>query len=130
MANKALEQLVVTLAHTMSARELADLVALLEPSFEGEPDEADLLRIGYVGPFKRFADGRVAAIMPMGAIDVLAVDINPWGHNDPYYYRSGGSAAQALLAWDGELEPSGWFRHPPSGRRRVDGDPATEYFQP
>ena len=35
----------------------------------------------------------------------------------------------AFLTWNPatETEPSGWVRHPPSGRRRFpDGDPATE----
>ncbi len=41
------------------------------------------------------------------------------------------AAISALLRWaaeDWEGEPEGWHRHPTSGRRRTDGDPATEYI--
>jgi hypothetical protein len=34
----------------------------------------------------------------------------------------------ALIEWDGEGEPSGWFRNPQTGRRRPDGDPEKEYI--
>jgi hypothetical protein len=34
---------------------------------------------------------------------------------------------RALLGWDGDGEPEGWYRHPASGRRRPDGDPAKEH---
>lgn len=38
-------------------------------------------------------------------------------------------ALEALEAWDPatEPEPTGWHRDPHTGRRRVGGDPATEY---
>ncbi|MEX3859678.1 hypothetical protein AB3X94_37445 [Paraburkholderia sp. BR10923] len=114
----------------MSDAEVKDLLAILEPTFEGSPTDADLERIGYVRPFKTLADGRICAIMPMAAIDVLCVDINAWGHNDCYYYNANAGAASALEKWDGKGEPEGWFRHPPSGRRRTNGDPTREYFQP
>lgn len=29
-----------------------------------------------------------------------------------------------------DYEPVGWHRHPPTHRRRVDGDPALEYIDP
>jgi hypothetical protein len=32
-----------------------------------------------------------------------------------------------MVMWDGTGEPEGWFRHPASGRRRPDCDPAQEY---
>lgn len=102
------------------------LAALLEPAWSGEPVIADLLRVGYLPPFRILEDGRLCGILPLIGIDMIAVDINPWGHNDAYYYRAGGAAARALEAWDGSGEPAGWFRHPQSGRRREDGDPARE----
>lgn len=37
------------------------------------------------------------------------------------------AAVAALIAWNGEGEPSGWMRHPETGRRRPGGDPAGEY---
>lgn len=37
---------------------------------------------------------------------------------------------RAALGWDGQGEPEGWYRHPQSGRRRPDGDPAKEFVRP
>ena len=46
-----------------------------------------------------------------------------WEYTDP------ARAVVAFLSWDpaSEPEPAGWYRHPSSGRRRPDGDPAREY---
>jgi len=35
-----------------------------------------------------------------------------------------------MEAWDGEGEPTGWMRHPASGRRRPGGDETKEYVNP
>ena len=35
----------------------------------------------------------------------------------------------AMQVWDGTGEPSGWCRHPATGRRRPGGDPATEFVR-
>ncbi len=35
-----------------------------------------------------------------------------------------------MVEWEGEGEPTGWFRHPRTGRRRPDGDPEREYVMP
>lgn len=35
-------------------------------------------------------------------------------------------ALRALHGWNGEGEPSGWYRHKPSNRRRPGGDPTRE----
>ena len=34
---------------------------------------------------------------------------------------------RAVLGWDGNGEPEGWYRHVSSGRRRPGGDPAKEH---
>jgi hypothetical protein len=109
---------------------VGDFLKLLEPSFTGIPTDEQLLALGYTRPIKRLSDGRICAIMPIGFTDALCIGIHPWGHNHAYYYRAGGEAATALKTWDGEGEPTGWVRHPQSGRRRTDGDPAREYYQP
>lgn len=110
---------------------LRDFLDMVKPAYTGVPSDERLIDLGYTRPIKRLADGRICAIMPMANIDVLAVDINPWGHNDCYYYlHAGNAAARALDAWDGSHEPEGWFRHPPSGRRRPGGDASREYYQP
>ena len=36
-------------------------------------------------------------------------------------------AVATLETWDGVGEPTGWMRHPTTGRRRPDGDPSKEY---
>lgn len=49
---------------------------------------------------------------------------------ESYYYLSRDAAIAAASTWDGQGDaPVGWFRHPQSGRRRKDGDPAQEYIQ-
>ena len=55
-----------------------------------------------------------------------------WGSFDNiWYYQREEDAIIAMQTWnpDVEAEPSGWFRHPDTGRRRTNGDPAQEYIQ-
>lgn len=37
---------------------------------------------------------------------------------------------RAALAWNGQGEPEGWYRHPESGRRRPGGDAGKEFVRP
>jgi len=41
------------------------------------------------------------------------------GYDDRWCYHTAAEARAALDAWDGHGEPSGWHRHPGSGRRRT-----------
>lgn len=54
------------------------------------------------------------------------------GYDDRWCYgRTEAEVVAAHEEWRSrnyEGEPTGWTRHPPSGRRRVAGDPATEYI--
>lgn len=50
--------------------------------------------------------------------------------DDEWQYASQQEAVRAALAWDGTGEPTGWYRHRPTGRRRPDGDPAREFVRP
>lgn len=46
-------------------------------------------------------------------------------------YQTAPLGLAAILEWSErgfEGEPTGWHRHPETGRRRIDGDPATEYI--
>lgn len=52
---------------------------------------------------------------------------NPYDYEDRWCY-SPGHAAAALDAWNGDGEPTGWHRHPDTGRR-VAADGA-EYVMP
>lgn len=50
---------------------------------------------------------------------------------DAYCYDSRERAIEAAKVWTGEGDPlEGWNRHPNSGRRRPDGDPAKEHVAP
>ena len=47
--------------------------------------------------------------------------------NTCYCYHSEREAAEALLAWNGTVEPEGWYRCPTDGRRRPDCTKESEY---
>ncbi|WP_429565708.1 hypothetical protein [Paraburkholderia sp. MM6662-R1] len=62
----------------------------------------------------------------------IIADLTEWGHGDRWCYQTFDDARAALDAWSGEegTEPTGWTRHPDTGRRRPDGDAGREYFNP
>ncbi|WP_250476000.1 hypothetical protein [Caballeronia sp. GAFFF1] len=110
---------------------IASTFDTLTPAFFGNASDDDLLAMGYERPFKILNDGRIAAIQVINTWMVaIAADVHAYGHRDAYYYRNRDDARRALEAWNGQGEPAGWLRHPQSGRRREDGDPAREHFQP
>lgn len=53
-----------------------------------------------------------------------------WGYDDRWCFATEASALEAVAAWPMDdpkgYEPSGWHRHPATGRRREGGDPARE----
>lgn len=79
---------------------------------------------------KIFPDGRIAHVVPMLFTHRLTVgspeSMEMGCYDDGWCYHNLASALTALDAWDGSGEPTGWHRHPPSGRRRENGDPAKE----
>lgn len=95
-----------------------------------------------LGPFKEFArgngyrnlevmpDGRYACLMPLLFTHAIIIgDVDGVGPDDRWCYSSLNAAIVWLLEWkkrDFEGEPSGWSRHPVSGRRRENGDPTKE----
>lgn len=64
--------------------------------------------------------GYYACVMPL--MFTAAIIIGRIGedgeYDDRWCYHSVEDARRALEAWDGEGEPQGWHRHPPTGRRR------------
>jgi hypothetical protein len=80
-------------------------------------------------------DGRAVWVKPMmftcaiiiGAPDDVMV------YDDRWCYERADAAIAAARAWlAGEppaAEPYGWHRHPSTGRRRPEGDPAREYVE-
>jgi hypothetical protein len=52
-------------------------------------------------------------------------------HEERWCYPTPAQALTAAHTWDGTGDPAdGWLRHLPSGRRRTNGDPATERIEP
>lgn len=60
----------------------------------------------------------------------LCAGLSWTGHEDMWCYETLVGALEAMQGWnpDDMDEPSGWFRHPVTGRRRPDGNPANEYI--
>jgi len=86
---------------------------------------------------RAFPDGRLAVIEPLmfgiarlcvKRPEVMAEDGPLGSWDDEWHYPSGMDALLGLASWepDETPEPTGWHRHPHSGRRRQKGDPATE----
>lgn len=62
-----------------------------------------------------------------------AIIIGPpdaWEYDDRWCYATAAQAAMYARAWSAEpgTEPTGWHRHPDTGRRRPGGQPANEYI--
>lgn len=79
--------------------------------------------------YREFPNGRDACIVRLAYTHAILADITYWGYEDRWCFHNYAAAKAALDAWNGEGEPQGWHRHPPSGRRRKGGDPATEEIQ-
>lgn len=83
---------------------------------------------------KSFPDGRVVDLVPLlfGAAKLAVTrpqDEGDGTYDDVWQYQSIAHALEALLEWDGTGEPTGWHRHPATGRRRPGGDPAKEFVR-
>lgn len=80
--------------------------------------------------FIRDVDHRDILVMPL--LFTSAIITVPHTHSLDYegrwWYHTAADAIQAAEQWPGltGTEPTGWHRHPDSGRRRPDGDPARE----
>jgi hypothetical protein len=78
-------------------------------------------------------DGRRVWVTPM--MFTAAIIIGPpdaWEYDDRWCYATSALAVARAKAWSAEpgTEPDGWHRHPATGRRRPDGEPAREYLMP
>lgn len=78
---------------------------------------------------KEFPDGRFGFVTRMLFTAALCVTsaTDHRSYVDRWCYYDSDAAARALLDWDGTGEPSGWHRHPTSGRRRPHGRPDEEF---
>lgn len=81
---------------------------------------------------REMADGRLLCVYEMlfgnGRLCVGPVGVG-W-FDDLWCYDTVELALEQLRTWDGTGEPTGWKRHPRTGRRRPDGDAALEYVEP
>jgi hypothetical protein len=77
---------------------------------------------------KEIGEGLYAAIKPMLFHWTLKVGEigNTVTYLDRWCYADQAKAEAAIRAWDGSGEPTGWHRHPYTGRRRDNGDPSKE----
>ncbi len=76
-------------------------------------------------------DGRIGFLIQMAFTWRLCIGFEDdhFGHDDGWCYHDLSSSLAALAEWDGIGEPSGWHRHPASGRRRPDGDADREFIR-
>ncbi len=67
--------------------------------------------------------GRYAALLRLNFTHAIVVGRigNLVTYDDRWCYSTRAAAEEALEAWDGKGEPTGWHRHPATGRR-VDKD--------
>lgn len=87
-----------------------------------------MFEMGYSN-WRELPDGSILAVGPMlFGNGRLFVDINSYGYEDCYCYDSLEGAEKSMMEFNPEVddEPQGWKRHPTSGRRRENGDPAKE----
>lgn len=80
-------------------------------------------------------DGRYCAVKPLLFHWTMIVGVigDRCSYEDRFCYADRTLAFSALLEWmtrGWKDEPIWWHRHPKSGRRRPDGDPAREYVAP
>ena len=77
---------------------------------------------------KQIGDGFYAAIKPLLFHWTLLVRevSDTMAYVDHWCYADQEKAENAIRAWGGPGEPTGWHRHPTTGRRPTDGDPHRE----
>ena len=81
---------------------------------------------------KEIKDGMYVAIKPLLFHWTMIIGEigNDFGYFDRWCYASQTLAEKAFSEWNGEGEPTGWHRHPSTGRRRENGNPELEYYAP
>jgi hypothetical protein len=63
-------------------------------------------------------NGRLIGIAPFIYTWAIVADLSTVGYEERWCYETLLDAQTAMLDWSGEGEPTGWHRHPLSGRRR------------
>lgn len=75
-------------------------------------------------------DAGLCGIVPLMFTMAIVADIGQYGYEDRWCYKSYKDAKAAFDAWDGAdgTEPTGWHRHPKTGRRRDENGNEEVYF--
>lgn len=82
---------------------------------------------------RELGDGRFITVQPLIFTAFISIGGHPrHGYTERWCYHSVVQAIVHADRWDPltDPEPEGWHRHPTSGRRRPEGDPAKEYVAP
>lgn len=84
---------------------------------------------------RQLPDGKVVHVVPLlyTAAVLVSRRRGAKAYQDRWCYSTTDAAFTAAEQWTGDYpgtEPTGWHRHPFTGRRRPDGDPAREHIQP
>lgn len=59
-------------------------------------------------------------------VTVSEPEMDGFAHEDAWCYARPEQAIEIVNTWDGEGEPTGWIKHPTTGRYRPAGDAAAE----
>lgn len=70
---------------------------------------------------REFPDGTIAATFQFLFTSAIISDIHQYGYEERWCYHTKADAIAALDNWNGIGEPTGWHRHPATGRRIIDG---------
>lgn len=102
---------------------LRDVAEATIPGLAGRWDAVD-----QVWDLGSAPDGRRIAVLPLlyTAAVIIGRPHTVDHYDDRWCYDDVADAVAAATAWDGTGEPTGWHRHPDTGRRREHGDPARE----
>ena len=92
-----------------------------------KPGDWDTIVCGWF--IDELPDGRGIWVVPFLYTHAIIIGQQGVGYyDDRWCYATRELAIVAAVVWDPatEAEPTGWHRHPSSGRRRAGGDPALE----
>lgn len=82
--------------------------------------------------YRREIGDRLIGVLPLyaGRARLGIGPVGSDGFDDVWDFPNRARAIAVAHVWnpDEDPEPPGWHRHPGSGRRRPDGDPAREYI--
>lgn len=76
---------------------------------------------GLYSDYTEMPDGSLACILRLMYTYAIVSGLNHYGHEDRWCYSSYEKASEALETWKDNFanqeEPTGWHRHPATGRR-------------